>query len=140
MASVSNDLLWHLVNKNSSFIVKRRQAGGVVASRDPLNLTARYTKSQSGFANSKAVGVVVNKDGNIQLLTKTQKNANKPSKAVSTTTFKQYKSARKVAAAVSKATRGYRNDLVEDAVLKASALTRARVAKKSYPVPVRGQN
>ena len=97
-----------------------------------MNVSGKYSFSQSGFANNKAIGVVQTPEGNIQLLAKVQKNSNKPNKAVAITTFKPYKSQRKVALAVAKATRGYRNDLVKDAVVKASALTRVRKQKKTY--------
>jgi large subunit ribosomal protein L28e len=133
MAEVSNDLIWAISRSNSSYLVKRKAAGGLQFSQDPLNVTGDYTLTHSGFANSKAVGVVKGKDGNIQFLSKVQKNSHNPSKSVSVTTFKPYKSQRAVAAAVAKSTRGYRNDLVKAAVVKASALTRTVKAKKVYP-------
>jgi hypothetical protein len=57
---------------------------------------------------------------------------NKPSKAVSITTFNGHKSARKVAAAVSKAAAGYREDLRKDAIVKASAFSRSQKSKKQF--------
>jgi large subunit ribosomal protein L28e len=135
-AANSSDLIWQVARANSAYLVKRREAGGVQFSRDPLNVGGKYSYAQSGFANEKAVGVVATKDG-IQLLTKTSKNSNKPVKNVSATSYKKWKSARSVAASVAAATRGYRDDLTRDAVVKASALARARVSKKTYPVKSR---
>lgn len=137
MAEVSNDLIWAVSRSNSSFLVKRKTAGGLQFSRDPFNVTGDYNLTSSGFANQKAVGVVQGADGSIKFLAKVQKNSNKPRKSVTTTTFKPYKSQRAVAAAVAKNTRGYRDDLVQAAVVKASALTRSAKAKKVYPTKQR---
>lgn len=133
MAEISSDLIWAISRSNSSYLVKRKSAGGLQFSRDPFNVSGDYNLTQSGFANAKAVGVVKGEDGTIKFLSKNQKNAHSPKKSVSTTSFKPYKSQRAVAAAVAKNTRGYRNDLVESAVIKASALTRTAKAKKVYP-------
>lgn len=133
MAQASSDLLWEIVRPNSAFLVKRRTAGGLQFSRDPLNVTGLYTPTASGFTSDKAVGVVQTADGKVQLLTKSSKNANKPAKAVSVTTFKSKASGRRVAHAVAKATHGYRDDLTKFAVVKASAFTRTEKPKKSYP-------
>lgn len=126
----NSDLIWQVSRANSAYLVKRREAGGVAFSRDPLNVSGKWSYSASGFANEKAVGVVPTKDG-IQLLTKTAKYSNKPAKNVSATQYKKWKSARSVAASVASSVRGYRDDLTRDAVVKASALTRARVSKKA---------
>uniref|UniRef100_A0A060SYD3 ARAD1A15092p n=1 Tax=Blastobotrys adeninivorans TaxID=409370 RepID=A0A060SYD3_BLAAD len=140
MASVSNDLLWALTRQNNRFLEKRRQAGGVQFSRDPLSAGGVHSYKQSGLANDKAVGVTVNANGQIQLLTKSAKNANKPAKAVSVTTFKKHVSGRRVAAAVSKAATNYRDDVRNAAVLKASALARtANKPKKVFAAKTNGR-
>lgn len=127
--NVSYDLIWQISRTNSSFLVKRPAAGGVQFSREPLNVTGYYTQSGSGFANPTAVGVVSSPQG-IKLVTKSSKNAK--SAKVSSSTFKHGKDSRKIAAAVSKATSNHRDDLLEAAVVKASALARGRNAKKTY--------
>lgn len=127
--NVSYDLIWQISRTNSSYLVKRNNAGGVQFSREPLNVTGFYTQSASGFANKTAVGVVSSPKG-IKLVTKSSKNSK--SAKVSTSTFKHGKDSRKISAAVSKATANHRDDLLEAAVAKASALSRGRTAKKSY--------
>ncbi|CAN6632994.1 hypothetical protein TRVA0_014S00144 [Trichomonascus vanleenenianus] len=128
----SSDLIWQLTRSQNAYLVKRRQAGGLQVSTDPLNPTGKNSFSQSGLANEKAIGVV--KCGkNIKLVTKSAKNANKPAKAFVVTSFKQHSSGRKVAGAVSKAAAGYREDLRQAAILKASALVRAEKPKKAQP-------
>ncbi|PRT55126.1 putative 60S ribosomal protein L28e [Wickerhamiella sorbophila] len=127
--NVSYDLIWQISRANSSYIVKRKNCGGVQFSREPLNVTGFYTQAASGFANKTAVGVVSSPKG-IKLITKSAKNSK--SAKVSSSTFKHSKDSRKIAAAVSKSTVNHRDDLLEAAVAKASALARGRSAKKVY--------
>ena len=48
--------------KNNSFLVKRKQAGGVQFSRDPMNLVNKHSRKHAGFVNNKAIGI--NADSN----------------------------------------------------------------------------
>lgn len=43
--------------KNNSYLCKRKQAGGVQFSRDPLNLTNKHSRKHAGFVNEKAIGI-----------------------------------------------------------------------------------
>ncbi len=140
MSNVSSELIWAITKKQNAFLVTRRSSGGVAFSRDPLNVTGENTPVHSGLVNNKAIGVSTNANGSIQILKKVAKYNNKPAKNVAVSTFKQYKSQRKTTQAVGNATKKYRTDLQEAAVIKASALLRARKAKKVYPKKVRGGN
>ncbi|KAF5102390.1 hypothetical protein DV451_001885 [Geotrichum candidum] len=114
----------------STYLVKARTAGGVQFSKDPLNLTGKNSSTHGGVFTPKAIGIRKLADGSIELSTKVTKNSNKPAKNVAKTVFKPTKSARSVAAAVSKAAAGYRDDLRYAAVIKASALARSNKPKQ----------
>jgi large subunit ribosomal protein L28e len=43
--------------KNNAFLCKRKQAGGVQFSRDPMNLTNKHSRKNAGFLNDKAIGI-----------------------------------------------------------------------------------
>ena len=55
---MSSDLLWQIVRKNSSFVVKR---DGLQLSREPLNVMNKHSQRYSSIANSKAATVVNSK-------------------------------------------------------------------------------
>lgn len=42
--NVSADLIWEVTRNTSAFLLKRREAGGVQFSRDPLNLTNKHAR------------------------------------------------------------------------------------------------
>lgn len=42
--NVSADLVWEVTRNTSAFLLKRKQAGGVQFSRDPLNLTNKHAR------------------------------------------------------------------------------------------------
>ena len=42
---------------NNSYLVKRKQAGGVQFSRDPMNLTNKHSRKYEGYLNDKAIGI-----------------------------------------------------------------------------------
>jgi large subunit ribosomal protein L28e len=42
---------------NNAFLVKRKQAGGVQLSRDPMNLANKHSRKHAGFLNEKAIGI-----------------------------------------------------------------------------------
>lgn len=128
----NSDLLWAITQNNSSYLVKSRTGGGSQFSKDPLNLTGKNSSTHGGFIKAKALGIRKLQDGSIELSAKVTKNADKPNKAVSKTVFKPSKNSRSVAAAVSKAAAGYRDDLRYEAVVRASALSRSATSKKTY--------
>ncbi|KAK9450029.1 ribosomal L28e protein family-domain-containing protein [Limtongia smithiae] len=139
MTSISNDLIWELTRANSSYLVKRKTAGGAQFSTDPFSLDNTYSYKTSGVANTKAVGVSLSDAGSIVLTTKKAGTFATPAKSTITTTFKPYKANRAVYAAVAGITKGYRNDLIPTAVSRASALLASKSSKKTYAKKLRGK-
>lgn len=131
--NVSNDLVWELTKKQSSFLVKFQ---GTVFSKDPLNLTKKNSKNSSGLVNDKALSIS-EKNGNIIIKSKVAKNVNKPSKSVHVQKLSEYKPARKVALTVSNSAKGYRDDLRVVAVKAASQYSRGKGVKKTHPIKTR---
>ncbi|KAI5804014.1 ribosomal L28e protein family-domain-containing protein [Peziza echinospora] len=142
--NVSGDLLWEIVRKQSSYIVKRTIGGNTITfSRDPLNLKNTHSRKHSGSVNEKAIGIYPGEKDAIVLYTKKTdpKHHNKPSSVINKTTFKGNKSARKIAAAVvsSTAKHYYRPDLRKDAVARVSAIKQSQRPKKdALPTKPRG--
>lgn len=137
MSSVnaSNDFIWALTSKQSSFLVKRSNA---ILSRDPFNLSGKNTKTASGLANTKAFGIS-QENGSVVVRTKLAKNANKPAKNVSVVKFNPHKSSRKTALAVANLVKNYRSDLKPAAVRRVSQYTHSKKQKAVYAPTVRGQ-
>ncbi|KAF2747696.1 ribosomal protein L28e [Sporormia fimetaria CBS 119925] len=87
MATLSSDLIWEITRPTSSFLVKRKQAGGVSFSRDPFNLRNQYSRKYEGLVADKAIGVQAGADGGVTLLTKKANKANSPASAVQKSTI-----------------------------------------------------
>ncbi|KAF2719623.1 ribosomal protein L28e [Polychaeton citri CBS 116435] len=120
--SLSPDLVWEAVRNNNAYLVKRKQAGGVQFSRDPLNLVNKHSRKYEGFVNPQAIGI--QPDGNtVSLITKTSKQ-NQPASAYQTSSFSSTTPSRKLYKSVvnSTAKKGYRADLRAQAVARASAV------------------
>ncbi|KAF2841579.1 ribosomal protein L28e [Patellaria atrata CBS 101060] len=140
-SNISYDLIWEITRQNSSYLVKRKQAGGVQFSRDPLNLTNKHSKKYEGYANDKAIGILPGENGGVTLLTKKTGSANKPSSALHTTKFGSNKSSRKTYRSIvsSTAKKGYRPDLRAEAVSRASAIRKSqKPVKQDKPAKLRG--
>ncbi|KKY21090.1 putative 60s ribosomal protein l28 [Phaeomoniella chlamydospora] len=133
MSNISADLIWALNRSHNSFLVKRKEAGGVQFSRDPLNLTNKHSRKQAGFANEKAVGVQDSGNGGIVLVTKkTKTGLNKPASNTNTVTFGKNTPTRKIYKGVAThvGKNGYRSDLLSDAVQRTSAIRWSQKEKK----------
>ena len=138
---------------NNSFLVKRKQAGGVQFSRDPFNLTNKHTRKYEGFVNDKvndptpsknskhktthkylpqAIGINADSPNTLSLSTKLPSRGNKPAKNVQTTSFASNTPSRKIYKSVvnSTAKKGYRADLRAEAVARASAVKLSQQEKK----------
>jgi large subunit ribosomal protein L28e len=72
--SVSNDLIWELIKRKSSFLVHR---DGLTFSREPGNIKNVNQKRYSGLANAKAIDVHIDKSHNLQLSLKKTKPGRK---------------------------------------------------------------
>jgi large subunit ribosomal protein L28e len=132
LPNVSSDLVWEIVRNQNAFLVKSKVSGGVQFSRDPLNLTNLHSRKYAGFVNDKAVGVVPTEKG-VQVISKKSSALNQPAKALINTTYnksgrKTYKSVANLAAKS-----GYRGDLRQAAVARASAIKKSQRPVKETP-------
>ncbi|EKG15871.1 Ribosomal protein L28e [Macrophomina phaseolina MS6] len=140
--NVSADLIWEVTRNTSAFLLKRRQAGGVQFSRDPLNLTNKHARKYEGFVNDKAFGIQPSENGGVQLLLKKSNKSNKPAAAIQTSTFGPSTSSRKVYKNIINSTvkRHYRADLQKEAVARASAIKKSqKPVKTEKPAKLRGK-
>ncbi|KZL64921.1 ribosomal protein L28e [Colletotrichum tofieldiae] len=147
LPNVSSDLIWEVVRSQNAFLVNRNDAGGLQLSRDPLNLVNKHSRKYAGFVNDKAIGVVPNEKGGVKVISKNQKNGNKPAQGITEVTYGGNKSARKnggrdtddwknrtySAVARQAAAGGYRADLREAAVQRVSAIRRSQRPVKATP-------
>ncbi|KAI1752253.1 ribosomal L28e family protein [Xylaria castorea] len=134
-AQVSSDLIWEIVRSNNSFLVKRKASGGVQFSRDSLNLTNKHSRKYAGFVNDKAIGVAPAEKGGVKVLSKKTEVAHQPAKSTTETSYSGGKSARKTYVAVANQTakNGYRADLRQAAVARASAIRHSYKEPKPTP-------
>ncbi|KAG9683197.1 ribosomal protein L28e, partial [Aureobasidium melanogenum] len=134
----SYDLIWETIRHNNAFLVKRKQAGGVQFSKDPLNLTNLHSRKYSSLANPQAIGINA-KDNKIEVTTKLGNNWNKPSKSYQKVAFKATTPSRKlINNAVSGSTKkGYRSDLHMEAVQRASAVKKSTRQVKAPVAPTK---
>ncbi len=70
MATISGDALWYIIRKDSSFARRNRAYGGQNFSVDPFAVNGMNHKRTS-IAADKAVGVSLNKDGQLVVRVKT---------------------------------------------------------------------
>ncbi|KAG4945106.1 hypothetical protein AAZX31_15G022000 [Glycine max] len=133
MATVPGQLIWEVVKKNNSFLVKEfgRGTQSVQFSREPNNLYNLNTFKYSGLANKKTVTVQpAGKDQSVLLATTKTKKQNKPAALLHKSVMK--KEFRRMAKAVQNqvADNYYRPDLKKAALARLSAVNRSlRVAK-----------
>ncbi|TCD62199.1 hypothetical protein EIP91_007232 [Steccherinum ochraceum] len=130
---MSNDLQWLLIRKNNAHIVKRVPEGPVF-SKEAGNLTNIHSFKYSGLVNSKTIDIQATGAG-IQIST-TKKGASphavNPAKSVSS--VRNRSGGRRAYGVVAKiAKRGYRPDLRQAAIARASALILAQKEKKAAP-------
>jgi len=126
---MSTDLVWELVKKHNSFLLKR---DGVLFSREVGNVTNLHSYKHSGLANSKAIDVSALPNGGVSLGFKRGGHvaAHHPARAFSRTNMAKVdltRAARKVGNAIKKNTRArfYRRDLTNAALARWTLLHRA---------------
>ncbi|KAK7750967.1 hypothetical protein SLS62_007100 [Diatrype stigma] len=131
----SADLVWEIARNNNSFLVKRKQAGGVQFSRDTFNLKNLNSRKHAGFVNPKAIGVVPAEKGGVKVLSKKEGSLQQPAKATAEVTYHGGKSARHTYKAVANqvAKSGYRPDLREAAVARVSEIRHSQKEPKPAP-------
>jgi len=136
--NLSEDLIWEIVRHQNAFLVKRKQAGGVQFSRDPLNLANKHSRKHAGFVNNKAIGI--NADANtVSMVTKVSSRQHKPAQATHSSSFSASTPSRKLYKNVvnSTAKKGYRSDLRAEAVARASAVKASQREKKTEQQPAK---
>ncbi|GFZ45912.1 hypothetical protein JCM24511_03645 [Saitozyma sp. JCM 24511] len=131
---MSTDLQWLLVRKWNSFQVKGGH--GPAFSKEKGNLLNRHSHKYSGLANSKVLDIYATPEGSIAI-TKVKKDAkpNQVASARSHVTLRRSTGARRAnkIAAAETAGKGYRADLRQVAVARASALAKANQRAANPP-------
>merc|ERR1711907_553455 len=118
-STMSSDLVWQCVRKNSSFIHTRRNGTNKAQfTAEPNNLTNLNRFKDSGLANSQAVGLVPNKEKGCVMSIKNPKRMRQVGRSGPKTKFAG--SFTKVATAITKSTKGsfYRSDLTNTALAR----------------------
>ncbi|KAK7271951.1 hypothetical protein RJT34_28248 [Clitoria ternatea] len=134
MATVPGQLIWEIVKRNNSFLVKEFGNGtqSVQFSREPNNLYNLNSYKFSGLANKKTVTIQpAGKDQSVLLATTKTKKQNKPSALLHKSVMK--KEFRRMAKAVQNqvADNYYRPDLKKAALARLSAVNRSLKVAKS---------
>ncbi|MCJ1248329.1 hypothetical protein MMC30_005546 [Trapelia coarctata] len=134
-ANVSADLIWEIARVNNAYLVKRRSGGGAQFSRDPLNLLNKHSRKHAGFVNDKAVGIHPGEKGGVTLITKKTKHHNRPAGNMNSVSYGGNNSGPKVYKNIvnSTAKQGYRADLRQESVARASAIRQASRPAKDTP-------
>ncbi|TQD93907.1 hypothetical protein C1H46_020466 [Malus baccata] len=92
MATVPGQLIWEIVKKNNSFLVKEfgRSHASVRFTKEPNNLLNLHSYKHSGLANKKTVTIQgVGKDQSVLLATSKTKKQNKPAALLHKSVMKQ---------------------------------------------------
>ncbi|KAK6914783.1 Ribosomal L28e/Mak16 [Dillenia turbinata] len=133
MATVPGALVWEIVKRNNSFLVKEFGNGtqSVQFSKESNNLYNLNSFKHSGLANKKTVTIQGDKDGSVVLATAKTKKQNKPSDLLHKSVMK--KEFRRMAKAVVNqvADNYYRPDLKNAALARLSAVNRSLKVAKS---------
>ncbi|KAF3450642.1 hypothetical protein FNV43_RR06731 [Rhamnella rubrinervis] len=134
MTTVPGQLIWEIVKKNNSFLVKEfgRGNASVQFSKESNNLYNLNSYKHSGLANKKTVTIQpVGKDQAVLLATTKTKKQNKPSALLHKSVMK--KEFRRMADAVVNqvANNYYRPDLKKAALARLSAVHRSLKVAKS---------
>ncbi|QCE02285.1 large subunit ribosomal protein L28e [Vigna unguiculata] len=134
MATVPGQLVWEIVKKNNSFLVKQfgRGTQSIEFSRESNNLYNLNSFKFSGLSNKKTVTIQpVGKDLSVLLATTKTKKQNKPASLLHKSVMK--KEFRRMAKAVENqvADNYYRPDLKNAALARLSAVNRSLKVAKS---------
>ncbi|KAL1972466.1 hypothetical protein VTN31DRAFT_6880 [Thermomyces dupontii] len=137
MSNVSSDLIWEISRSQNSYLVKNKMADRALFSRDPLNPLNFHSRKLAGFVNDKAVNVQPTPEGGVVLLSKTVSKGKSPASNIRKVTWGPRQPNRKIYKAIADATvqRGYRADLREATVARASAIRYSQRPKKETPPP-----
>ncbi|CAN6457002.1 unnamed protein product [Victoria cruziana] len=135
MAGISDPLVWEIVRKNNSFLVKQFGNGTakVQFTKEKNNLYNIHSYKYSGLANKKTVSIQPGADLSVVLSTTKTRKQNKPALAHHKSVMKKefHKMAKAVVNQVSD--NYYRPDLKKAALAKLSAVHRSLRVAKSGP-------
>ncbi|KAN0073320.1 60S ribosomal protein L28 [Elaphomyces granulatus] len=133
-SNVSSDLIWEITRSQNAFLVKRKSAGGVQLSCDPLNLVNQHSRKYAGYANSKAIGVQPTESGGVVMISKTSSKSQLPARNLRTIAWDTTTSNRKIYKAVAHNTarNGYRADLRQAVVARVSAIRQSQRPKGDH--------
>ncbi|KAL6224133.1 hypothetical protein ACLB2K_002989 [Fragaria x ananassa] len=134
MATVPGQLIWEIVKKNNSFLVKQfgRSHAGVRFSKEPNNLCNLHSYKHSGLANKKTVSIQAGgKDQSVVLATTKTRKQNKPASMVHKSVMR--KEFPRMAKAVTNqvVVNFYRPDLKKAALARLSVVHRSLKVSKS---------
>ena len=133
MATIPDSLVWELVKKNNSFLVKQfgNSNAKVQFTKEPNNLYNVHSYKHSGLANKKTVMVQPSGDKAVVLSTTKTKKQNKPAALYHKSVMR--KEFRKMAKAVKNQVSDnyYRPDLTKPALARLSAVYRSLQVAKS---------
>jgi len=126
--SVSQDLLWELLRHSHSKVVRRNRDGVRLFSTESGNLKNVHSYKYSGLANHKVVTIDESKSGKgISFSTRSEKAGTHQVKSGKrTSALRQSSGSRRIAAIVSSKVAGYRPDLRQDALARASAICKSQ--------------
>ncbi|GKV36567.1 hypothetical protein SLEP1_g44681 [Rubroshorea leprosula] len=133
MATVPGPLIWEIVKKNNSFLVKQfgRGTAGVQFSKESNNLYNLNSFKHSGLANKKTVTIQPAKDQSVLLATTKTKKQSKPASLLHKSVMKK-EFPRMVKAVVNQVGDNYyRPDLKKAALARLSAVNRSLKVAKS---------
>ncbi|KAB1218455.1 60S ribosomal protein L28-1 [Morella rubra] len=134
MATLPEPLIWEMVKKNNSFLVKQfgRGTASVQFSKEPNNLYNLNTYKHSGLANKKTVTIQAEgKDQSVLLATTKTKKQNKPVALLHKSVMKKEFPRMANAVANQVADNYYRPDLKKAALARLSAVHRSLRVSKS---------
>ncbi|XP_052183508.1 60S ribosomal protein L28-1-like [Diospyros lotus] len=133
MATVPGPLIWEIVKKNNSFLVKEFGNGtaSVQFSKEPNNLYNLNSYKHSGLANHKTVTIQAGKDSSVAFATTKTKKQNRPASLLHKSALK--KEFPRMAKAVKNQVgeNYYRPDLKNAALARLSAVNRSLKVAKS---------
>ncbi|KAJ6811105.1 60S ribosomal protein L28-1-like [Iris pallida] len=134
MASVPGDLIWQIVKKNNSFLVKQfgNSTAKVQFSKEPNNLFNVNSFKYSGLANKKTVSIQSGgKDMSVVVATTKTKKQRKPASLYHKSVMKKEFSKMAKALTNQVTDNHYRPDLTKAALARLSAVHRSLKVAKS---------
>ena len=134
MATVPGQLIWEIVKKNNSFLVKEFGNGtqSVQFSKEPNNLYNLNSYKHSGLANKKTVTIQpAGKDQYVLLATTKSKKQGKPASLLHKSIMKKEFNRMAKAVVNQVAANYYRPDLKKAALVRLSAVNRSLKVAKS---------